>query len=210
LPIICSAENTFLLIPASFSLFVPFYTNITSGPLFGGQAKTIATNLVRYIGGISKSGRKRETITALAWNPPYLGSQKYLLPDVVIERENETIIIDAKYKEHLEELQVTQWAMLDEEIREWHRNDLLQVLAYSTIYDSKRIVSCLIYPCRKATWISLKNRNRLFYQASIYAGKREVNLLMTALPIDADINEVVIPLVEVFKGKHDMLPQPLN
>jgi hypothetical protein len=168
---------------------------------FEAWIETIATVLVRYIGGTIKSGRKRETITALTWDPPYLGSQKYLLPDIVIEREKETIIIDAKYKEHLEELQATQWPLLDEDIRERHRNDLLQVLAYSTTYDSKRIVSCLIYPCRKATWISLKNRNRLFYQASIYAGTREVNLVMTTLPIDADITEVVIPLVEVFKGK---------
>ena len=34
----------------------------------------------------------------------------------------------------------------DKELQERHRNDLLQVLAYSTISASKRVVCCLAYP----------------------------------------------------------------
>jgi hypothetical protein len=166
---------------------------------FEAWIETVASAFVRHTGGVVKSGRKRETITALSWDPPYLGSQKYLLPDIVVERENEIIIFDAKYKGHWEEMQDVRWSKIEEVVRERHRNDLLQVLAYSTAYDTKKIVSCLVYPCRKDTWLSLKNRNRLFHRASIYAGTREINLLMTALPIDANLEEAVAPLAEAFR-----------
>jgi len=45
---------------------------------------------------------------------------------------------------------------IEQEIREQHRSDLLQVLAYSTVAESKRVVCCLAYPCRKDTWQSRK------------------------------------------------------
>jgi hypothetical protein len=59
--------------------------------------------------------------------------QKALIPDLIIERGDATIIVDAKYKEHWEDVQEHRWTNLEEEIRERHRADLLQVLAYSTV-----------------------------------------------------------------------------
>ena len=138
---------------------------------FEAWLETIGSFLVRKIGGNLKTGRRRETITPISWNPPFVGSQKYLLPDVIIEKENEIIILDAKYKEHWEEMNFNSWANLEEEIRERHREDLLQILAYSSVTDKKTITSCLIYPCKNTTWDSMISRERTFHKASLYAGR---------------------------------------
>jgi McrBC 5-methylcytosine restriction system component len=154
---------------------------------FEAWLETLVEKLGRRIGGIVRRGRKRETITPLAWDPPYLGSQKYLLPDLVLERDDETIIFDAKYKGHWEELSSERWRNIEDEIREQHRIDLLQVLAYSTATMTKRIVCCLAYPCYKTTWESLKSRSRTFHRASVYAGNRRVDLVLTAVPMNVSL-----------------------
>lgn len=57
-------------------------------------------------GGSLESGRKRETVSPLAWNPPYLGSQRSLIPDIILKFEETSVVIDAKYKRHWERLPV--------------------------------------------------------------------------------------------------------
>ena len=158
---------------------------------FEAWLETIGSFLIRKIGGILKTGRKRETITPISWIPPFVGSQKYLLPDVIIEKENEIIILDAKYKEHWEEMNFNSWNNLEEEIRERHREDLLQILAYSSVTDKKTITSCLIYPCKNTTWDSMISRNRTFHKASLYAGQRKINLLLTAIPMKANFHAAI-------------------
>lgn len=158
---------------------------------FEAWLETIVEKLTKKIGGITKTGRNRETITPLTWTPPYLGSQKYLLPDLILEREDETIIFDAKYKSHWEDLNRDRWANIDEELREQHRNDLLQVLAYSTNAITKKIICCLVYPCTKQTWASLKSRGRAFHRAAVYAGNRKVDLILTAIPMETSTEEAI-------------------
>ena len=157
---------------------------------FEAWIETVVGQMVRFSGGVIRSGRERKTITPLSWNPPYLGSQRYLLPDLIVERENETIIFDAKYKSHWEELNRDRWGGLEQEVREQHRSDLLQVLAYSTATESKRVVCCLAYPCRIDTWQSLQERQRQFHQASVRAGNRRVDLVLTAVPMGVDTEEI--------------------
>ena len=166
---------------------------------FESWLETIAGHLIQRIGGQMKIGRKRETITPISWDPPYLGSQKFLLPDVIVERENDIIILDAKYKEHWEELSFKSWSNIEEEIREKHREDLLQILAYSTATDKQIVTSCLIYPCKDSTWKSMKSRNMNFHRASIYAGQRKINLLLTAIPMKSDFSEAVKCLSDALK-----------
>lgn len=164
---------------------------------FEAWVETVAGELTKRIGGILRVGRKRETVAPLVWNPSYVGSQKYLLPDLVLERAAsdgngiETIIFDAKYKGHWEDLNVNRWGNLDEELRERHRADLLQVLAYSTLSDANRIISCLVYPCRKQTWQSLRKRGMVYHHASLNAGKRNIILVLTAIPMEAKMEEVI-------------------
>jgi hypothetical protein len=156
--------------------------------------ETVFQQFTKRYGGVLRVGRRRETVTPIAWERPFLGSQKYLLPDLIVEQEGRTIFVDAKYKDHLEALQHKSWTSLEDEIRERHRDDLLQVLAYSTVSDSKVTTACLTYPCTLETWVSLKERSMLAHKASIYAGSRKIDLVMLAVPIGQNISELIPPI----------------
>ena len=158
---------------------------------FEAWVETVFERFVRRFGGLMRVGRRRETITPIAWERAYLGSQKFLLPDLVIEQENRTIFIDAKYKDHWEELQQHRWLEIEEEIRERHREDLLQVLAYSTLSERQDTTACLAYPCTPDTWESLKDRGMLSHRAAIYAGRRKIDLVLVAVPIGGRVEELV-------------------
>ena len=164
---------------------------------FEAWVETVVAQLSRKIGGVMRVGRKRETQVPLQWDPPYLGSQKYLMPDLMLERDEDTIIFDAKYKNHWEELNVERWMNLNEELRSRHREDLLQILAYANLSDKKTITVCLAYPCQEKTWLSLKERERLFHRARLVIGSRNVNLLLTAMPMVAKVDEICGPLAEM-------------
>ena len=156
--------------------------------------ETIFQRFTRRYGGRLRVGRRRETITPIAWERPFFGSQKYLLPDLVIEQEERTIFVDAKYKDHWETLQHQRWLDLENELRERHRDDLLQVLAYSTLSDNKATTVCLAYPSNLEKWASLRERRMVSNRAAIYAGKRKIDLAMVALPIGEKVDEMVSEL----------------
>lgn len=134
-------------------------------------------------GLVTKLGLRRETVTPLQWEPAYLGSQKSLVPDAVLSRPDLTLVVDAKYKSHWDELVAAErWTSLDEAVRDAHRADLLQVLAYTTGITTSRVVGLLIYPCHDATWLRLKERGQWLNRASVAAGERRVDLVLAALP----------------------------
>ena len=166
---------------------------------FEGWLETLAQKVAFLSGGILKRGRLRQTIAPLSWQPTFAGSQKYLVPDLVIVKEDQVIILEAKYKYHWEEIRRSPWAAIEESIKEQHRNDLLQVLAYSTIFEGKPITTCLVYPCTWGTWKSLKARGRLSHQATLGTGGRQINLLLTAVPMSGNIDEVLFELIELLK-----------
>lgn len=158
---------------------------------FEAWVETVAAKLAQTMGGTLAVGRRRETIVPLSWAPPYRGSQRYLLPDLVLETEDTIVIFDAKYKRHWEELHFADWADVDAELRERHRTDLLQVLAYSTLKAGKRIVSCLVYPCRLSTWNSLTARGEAAFHATVPASfDRQVEVVLTGLPLNAGVEAV--------------------
>jgi hypothetical protein len=161
---------------------------------FEAWVESVFSILARRVAASIRTGRERQTVTALQWDPPYLGSQKYLLPDVILERGDTTLIVDAKYKEHWEELSERRWHELGEEIQESHRADLLQVLAYANLAKTPRIQVCLAYPCATATWHAIRARGRLFHRASLAAGDRQVELLLTAVPMAGNTDELVSTL----------------
>jgi hypothetical protein len=158
---------------------------------FEAWVETLIARFTRNIGGILRTGRKRETLTPIHWDNPFIGTQKYLLPDVILERDDVTFIFDAKYKRHWEEFNSTNWAQIEKEIQEQHRQDLLQALAYSSLNSSQRVVACLIYPCQNQTWESLNRRGRLFQHASLPASGRNLEIILTAVPMNADIDSTV-------------------
>lgn len=167
---------------------------------FEAVAETLTERLARQVGGTVKVGRKRETVKSIEWEPPYIGSQRFLLPDVVLSKEGETVIVDAKYKVHWEELRTETWYNVEDQLREHHRADLLQVLAYSTTFSTPKITACLLYPCRMSTWESMVTSDRTFHKASIPAGNRQINLILTAVPLEAGIDEPMQFLVKALNA----------
>jgi McrBC 5-methylcytosine restriction system component len=162
---------------------------------FEAWVETLMSRVARQVGGTLRTGRERQTVVPLTWEPPYLGSQKSLIPDLVIERGDTTTIIDAKYKEHWEEMQGRRWSDLEEELRERHRADLLQVLAYSTVARTPKVLVCLSYPCNEERWLSLRARNRLLHRASLPVAERRVELILSAFPLSTRVMADAIALI---------------
>lgn len=157
---------------------------------FEAWVETISHRLVSKIGGIVLSGRTNETVVPIAWETASQGTQKSLRPDIVIQKENSVIIIDAKFKSHWTELNAASWMAMDLEHQEDHRHDLLQVLAYSTCFSRKELKVCLVYPCKYDVWTDLVKRGRSYRKASIYSGTRHVEVILTAVPMSGNIEEI--------------------
>ena len=134
---------------------------------FEAWVEAVLRTVALKTGGNLKVARRRQTTSPLSWEPPYLGSQRSLVPDLILELEEMTLIVDAKYKRHWEELKESGWYGQDAIVREEHRQDLLQVLAYANLATTARVICCLVYPCSLTTWESLKQRGLTFYQAEL-------------------------------------------
>lgn len=85
---------------------------------------------------------------------------------------------------------------IENELRERHRNDLLQVLAYANLARTPRVIACLAYPCSPLSWNFLRERERLIHRAQLTAGAREVHLWLTAVPMATEVERIAIPLAE--------------
>ena len=120
------------------------------------------------------------------------------MPDLVVEQEDRTIFVDAKHKDHWETLQHQRWTESLKRTPGAPRDDLLQVLAYSTLSDNKATTVCLAYPCNLEAWTSLKERGMVSNRAAIYAGKRKIDLTMVALPMGEKIDEMISHLGAAF------------
>ncbi len=173
---------------------------------FEAWVETVLRAVAVQTGGHVKVGRKRETTSPIAWEPPYLGSQKSLVPDFILEREGHTFIFDAKYKRHWEELQEGSWGALEEQLREAHRQDLLQVLAYANLAEARLVVCCLVYPCSQATWESLRSRGRLFHKAELPNRSRRIQVWLTAVPMSASVEQTAVPLIEQVRSMAEPTP----
>jgi 5-methylcytosine-specific restriction endonuclease McrBC regulatory subunit McrC len=167
---------------------------------FEAWVETVMRSVVRQMGGTLKAGRRRETVCPLAWDPPYVGSQRSLIPDMIFELEGTSFIVDAKYKRHWEELQQQAWYEQNTSFQERHRADLLQVLAYANLAHATTVVCCLVYPCSQTTWESLAKRGRLFHQAELPNRERRVRVWLTALPMGAEVKSVAAPFSEQIRN----------
>jgi hypothetical protein len=136
-------------------------------------------------GGVVRVGRSRETLVPLDWSDPSHRSIGHLLPDVVVTYRDRTDIIDAKYKAHLAELDDKGWRAFTDDVREAHRADVHQVLAYASLFEAPEVRAILIYPLREQTWRTLHARGRDVSSAEIFSGRRRVRLEMRGLPFGA-------------------------
>ena len=168
---------------------------------FEAWVETVFRRVAQHTGGQMRVGRKRETTFPINWEPPYRGTQRSLAPDVWLQWDSTTLIVDAKYKRHWEELQQHSWWEVEEKLREQHRNDLLQVLAYANLARTSQVIVCLAYPCSLEIWNSLRERGRLIHRADLTVGSRWLRLWLTAIPMIAAIDPIALPLtVELRKA----------
>lgn len=161
---------------------------------FEAWVETIFRKIAQHTGAQVKVGRKQETTSPINWEPPYAGTQKSLAPDIWLEWDSMTLIVDAKYKRHWEELQQRSWWEMEESLREQHRNDLLQVLAYANLARTSVVSVCLTYPCTPENWDSLRERGRLVHRAKLTVASRVLHLWITAVPMTAAVDRIASPL----------------
>jgi hypothetical protein len=167
---------------------------------FEAWIETVMRTVALRTGGSLRVARRRETVSPLSWEPPYLGSQRSLVPDLVLELDGITVVVDAKYKRHWEELQERGWHGQEADARQQHRQDLLQVLAYANLTTSASVICCLVYPCSVATWESLRQRRRLFHQAELPNAGRRIQVWLTAVPMSAAVSQFAEPLADQIRG----------
>src|SRR5271165_4503496 len=162
---------------------------------FEAWVETISRSIARTVGASVRVGRRRETVQPIDWEPAYLGSQKALVPDVWLDWGSTTLIVDAKYKRHWDELEDVPRGSVEEMVREQHRSDLLQVLAYANLARTSRVIVCLAYPCTPGTWERMIRRNRVVHKAEINTGTRSITIWLTAIPMATAVEKICTPLV---------------
>lgn len=168
---------------------------------FEAWIETVFGVIAQRTGGELRIGRKRETTHPITWEPSYLGSQKSLVPDIWVEWTSTTLIVDAKYKRHWEEMQTHSWSNVEEQLREQHRNDFLQVLAYANLARTANVIACLAYPCSPKSWESLRERGRLIHRGRLTAGTKSLHIWLTALPMETDVERIAIPFADALRAE---------
>jgi hypothetical protein len=133
-------------------------------------------------GGQVLVGRLGQTTIPFHWADPGMRSLGHLIPDVIVKRGRSIRILDAKYKAHLADLDEAGWRVASEELREAHRADLHQVLAYASFLDADDITACLIYPLRRSTWEALRAKRQDVWRAEISTKGRDIHLELRGLP----------------------------
>jgi hypothetical protein len=135
----------------------------------------IAGQLAPRLGLTALSGT--ETRHSLQWHGA-VQSMGALIPDAGLRGRDRLIWIDAKYKAHLNLLARKGWRGLTDSVRDAHRADLHQALAYAALANVDRVDTILAYPVasdethpRPPTAI-----------ATLVTGRRRVRLLLAGLP----------------------------
>lgn len=137
---------------------------------------------VRREGGEVSVGRLGQTIFPLHWSTSTARSMTHLIPDIVVRRGRSVRIVDAKYKAHFADIDEHMWIQLSSDIRDAHRADVHQVLAYASLYDAEDVTATLVYPLRLTTWEALSARRRDAAFADLYHGSRRVRLELRGIP----------------------------
>jgi 5-methylcytosine-specific restriction endonuclease McrBC regulatory subunit McrC len=129
-----------------------------------------------------RAGRLGETTFPLQWSDRAQRSLGSLVPDIVVRKDRSVRVVDAKYKAHLAEIDEAGWRRMGQEVRESHRADLHQVLAYAALYDADQVTASLVYPLKPATYERLRTQGRERSVAELLHGGRVVRLELRGLP----------------------------
>lgn len=148
--------------------------DLTISDLWEEWVRTFARDLAPHCGLIASSDG--EVRRQLRWEGS-LTSMSSLAPDVGLFASDRTIWLDAKYKAHLAAIGRHQWSGVSEWVREAHRADLHQALAYTSLSDSATVDTILVYPSLSTVGTPL-----IQTIARVTSGKRTIRLILAALP----------------------------
>lgn len=116
-----------------------------------------------------------QTVRTLHWQSP-IASMGRLIPDSGMRGPDRMVWVDAKYKAHLQLIARLGWDGVSAGVREAHRSDLHQALAYASLDDAAQVDSLLVYPELGA------EGTRPPAIATLPAGRRRVRLMLMGLP----------------------------
>jgi hypothetical protein len=148
---------------------------------------------VRHEGGVLRTGRKGETVAPLHWSDASLRTLGHLVPDIVVTRASSVWIVDAKYKAHFADIDEAGWRRMADDIRESHRADVHQVLAYAALLEAQDVTATLAYPLRLDTWKALRDRRQDRAVAHLYHGARHVRLELWGMPFGPGRHDHALP-----------------
>ena len=117
-----------------------------------------------------------ETRRPLRWEGG-VASMGSLAPDVGLIGDKRVVWIDAKYKAHLSLLARHGWRGTTELVRDAHRADLHQALAYAALADVDRVDTVLLYPL-----LGQGDGPPPTAVATVASGRRRVRLVLGAIP----------------------------
>jgi 5-methylcytosine-specific restriction endonuclease McrBC regulatory subunit McrC len=157
--------------------------------LFERWVEHLVRGWARGFGGEVIVGRADETVVPIHWYSGTPGSMKSLVPDLVVRHQEDVYVIDAKYKGHFQELDDARWGDLADELREAHRHDVHQVLAYASLFEGARTTAVLVYPMHSVTWARLASHGRTFALADLTGGGRRVRLALAGVPVELPVGE---------------------
>jgi hypothetical protein len=148
-------------------------------------------------GGRMSRGAAGQISFPLQWEPPGSGSLRSLVPDVVVDAGETVVIVDAKYKAHYHELEEHRWHDWEEELKEEHRRDIHQVMAYCALFEARRIVAKLVYPLLQQTWQRLAETGRAVSRAVVPGYGRQVEVRLAGVPLAVEspitLDDIVDP-----------------
>ena len=151
--------------------------------LFEQWVEALVRHWARGFGGRVTCARKNDSMAPIRWERGGKDSLSSLVPDVVVTTSDETIVFDAKYKGFLEEVDEAQWRDTSQLLRDDHRHDLHQVVAYSSMYQTERITVVLVYPLLFETWDYLSKRGASMTKGRLEGPDRHINLVLAGIPV---------------------------
>lgn len=148
----------------------------------------------RFIQYIFKEAAKSSAAKTIC-NPHYSISGKrpvwalsYLEPDLIIQKENCQIVLDAKYKSH-----IFNWNNISDNLKETFRHDLHQILAYCSLNSMTRKRAFLVYPYNDFTYHVLHVHSPLTTSSA--------DVYMVGIPlIKNKIEEIKVELTKIISA----------
>ena len=153
--------------------------SLATDQLWKAWVESIFAELARRVGARLETARGGGTRRPLVWRTA-VRTLGHLAPDLALHLPGRTIWIDAKYKAHLLEIQRHGWSGVTERLRESHRADLHQALAYTALGETRSVDTWLVYPRMLQT--SDPEAEPTLFTAELGTTSRHLRLMLSGLP----------------------------